>query len=55
VVHYDDTRTGGRNGVGSGTIHFQVDTAGAPTAFQFGPGDGFHSTDIAIGRLTASS
>lgn len=56
VLHYDDSRhlTDGkmRTGVGTGTIRFNVDEAtGSPTAFQFGPGDHFHSAPIAIGRL----
>ncbi len=56
ILHYDDSRQlpDGKQitGVGKGTIHFQVDqTTGIPTAFQFGPGDVFHSVPIAIGRL----
>ena len=55
ILHYSDSRrvVGGNQetGVGTGTIHFQVDDIGTPTAFQFGPGDNFHSVGIAIGRL----
>jgi hypothetical protein len=41
-----------KTGVGTGTIHFPLDpTTGSPTAFQFGPGDPFHTVRIAIGRL----
>ena len=54
--HFDDTRGDGQgqfpSGVGSGFINFQVNVAGAPTAFQFGPADlTFHTFPIAIGRL----
>jgi hypothetical protein len=52
--HYDDSRGCGadfQSGVGTGTIRFEVDDEGAPTAFQFGPGDEFHPYPIAIGRL----
>jgi hypothetical protein len=56
ILHYDDSRqlADGQQetGVGTGTIQFQIDQAtGRPTAFQFGPGDCFHSVPIAIGRL----
>ncbi len=56
ALHYDDSRLKANGtqetGVGTGTIHFQVDpTTGSPTAFQFGPGDQFHSVPIAIVRL----
>jgi len=52
--HFDDSREQGgtfESGVGRGTIMFHVDRAGAPTAFQFGPGDRFHAYPIVIGRL----
>jgi hypothetical protein len=55
ILHYDDSRGPGpdqfQTGVGSGTFHLQVDTAGTPIAFQFGPGDPIVTDDIAIGRL----
>jgi hypothetical protein len=54
VPHFEDTRGSGAdqfpNGVGSGIINFEIDAAGAPTAFQFGPGTLFVSEPIAIGR-----
>ena len=54
ILHYDDTRTvvDGKQatGVGTGTIRFEIDDTGTPTAFQFGLGDKFHSYTIAIGR-----
>jgi hypothetical protein len=52
--HYDDSRVQDgifHDGVGSGAIHFRVDAAGRPIAFQFGPGDHFHEDPIAIGRI----
>jgi hypothetical protein len=52
IKHADDSRVAGVGGVGSGTISFRVDGAGAPVAFQFDTHDQFHSTSIAIGRLT---
>ena len=56
ILHYDDSRLlsdGERKtGVGTGTIHFKVDgTTGSPTAFKFGPGDGYQPSSITIGRL----
>jgi hypothetical protein len=53
--HFDDTR-GSRegefpDGIGCGVIKLQVDDAGRPTAFQFGPSDPFISLPIAIGRV----
>jgi hypothetical protein len=55
VKHYDDSRLhsdgGFHDGVGRGTIHFRVDAAGRPIAFQFGRGDHFHDDPIAIGRI----
>jgi hypothetical protein len=56
ALHYGDSRelANGEQetGVGTGTIHFQVDqTTGSPIAFHLGPGDPFHSVPIAIGRL----
>jgi len=55
LPHFEDTRGDGPeqfpNGVGSGFINFQVDADGAPTAFQFGPSDRFHTFPIAIGRI----
>jgi hypothetical protein len=53
--HFEDTRGAGPgqfpNGVGSGFINFQTDSAGNPTAFQFGPSDSFNALPIAIGRI----
>jgi hypothetical protein len=55
VLHYDDSRDLGdgeqQTGVGTGTIHFEVDGTGKPTTFQFGPGDPCLSAPIAIGRI----
>jgi hypothetical protein len=54
VPHFDDSRSGAgefRSGVGSGTLHFEVDQLGAPRAVRFGAGDRFHAHRIAIGRL----
>jgi hypothetical protein len=51
VPHYDDTRGDGENGVGTGFINFQVDGAGSPTEFQFGPSEPkWVSVPIVIGR-----
>jgi hypothetical protein len=53
--HFDDTRGTGAGqaatGVGSGSIKFEVDGAGRPTAFQFAPTDRFATFPIAIGRV----
>jgi hypothetical protein len=53
--HFDDTRGNGEgefpDGIGSGVINFQVDDAGRPTSFQFGPPDPFISLPIAVGRV----
>jgi cell wall-associated NlpC family hydrolase len=54
IRHYNDSR-GPQGGVGSGEIHFQVNAAGQPIRFQFGPGDIWNDTQIAIGRLTPSA
>lgn len=54
ILHYDDSRGSGKQfqtGVGSGTFHIQVDSAGAAVAFQFGPGDPVVPNSIAIGRI----
>jgi len=50
--HFDDTRGPDTfaSGVGSGILKFQVNAAGQPTAFQFGPGEAFVALAIAIGR-----
>ena len=54
--HFDDTRGSGpgqfQTGVGSGVIHFIVDGAGRPIAYQFAPPDtaDFEYRPIAIGR-----
>jgi hypothetical protein len=53
--HFNDTRGGGEGqfetGVGAGSIKFQVDDMGRPTAFQFSPLDELKNLPIAIGRL----
>ncbi len=54
ILHYDDSRGPGKQfqtGVGSGTFHIQVDEAGRPVTFQFGPGDPVVPNSIAIGRI----
>jgi hypothetical protein len=55
ILHYGDSRRlpdGEKaTGVGSGTIHFRIAPDGTPTDFQLGPGDGYHTIPIAIGRL----
>ena len=54
ILHYDDSRGPGKQfqtGAGSGTFHIQVDEAGRPVAFQFGPGDPVVPNSIAIGRI----
>jgi hypothetical protein len=49
--HFDDTRGPGEGGVGSGFLQFQVDAAGKPNAFLFGPSYEFTALPIAIGRM----
>jgi len=54
IIHYDDSRDKSgkyHSGVGTGAIRFQVDDSGAPTKFQFGPGDKFHALPMAVARL----
>jgi hypothetical protein len=55
IFHYDDSRGTGpgqfRTGVGSGTFHLQVDSAGRPVAFQFNAPDPVVQNNIAIGRI----
>jgi hypothetical protein len=52
VPHYEDTRSGGENGVGSGFINVKVDAAGSPSEFQFGPSEpAWVAAPIAIGRV----
>ena len=55
IFHYDDSRGRGSNqsltGVGSGTFHLQINSAGTPVAFQFDAGDPVVSANIAIGRI----
>jgi len=57
ILHYDDSRGPGpgqfQTGVGSGTFHLQIDSAGTPVAFQFGPGDPVVPDNIGIGRIEA--
>lgn len=54
-AHFDDTRGDAAefpSGVGSGFINFEVNSEGAPIAFQFGPSDQrFHHFPIAVGRI----
>ena len=55
ILHYHDSRGPGpdqfHTGVGSRTFHLQIDSAGTPIAFQFGPGDPVVPDSIAIGRI----
>jgi len=56
ILHYDDSRWNGpgqvqTTGVGSGTFHLQVNSAGTPVAFQFDAPDPFFANNIAIGRV----
>jgi hypothetical protein len=55
IFHDDDSRGNGpgqfRTGVGSGTFHLQISSAGTPVAFQFDASDPFFSENIAIGRI----
>lgn len=55
LLHYDDSREQSdgthQTGVGEGTFHIRVDADGKPVAFQFGPGDNYHTEPIAIGRI----
>jgi hypothetical protein len=49
--HYNDSRPRGTTGLGSGSIHLQVDETGSPIAFQFDAGESFHQAPISAGRL----
>lgn len=56
ILHYDDSRGPGPDqfatGVGSGILHLQINSAGRPIAYQFGPGDPVKfDSSIAIGRI----
>ena len=51
IHHYDDSRGPRQTGVGSGTFHLQVNSAGKPIAFQFNAPDPVVPTSIAIGRI----
>jgi hypothetical protein len=51
IHHYDDSRGPDQTGVGSGTFHLQVNSAGKPIAFQFNAPDPVVPTSIAIGRI----
>jgi len=56
IAHYDDSRGPGpdqfQTGVGTGTFHLQINPAGTPVAFQFGPEDPVVADNtIAIARL----
>ena len=51
--HADDSRSDGENGVGRGTMWFDVDAAGRPVAYRWKSRNGpSHKTPIAIGRVT---
>ena len=55
ILHYNDSRGNGpgqfRTGVGSGTFHLQIDSAGIPVAFRFDEPDPLITANIAIGRI----
>jgi hypothetical protein len=51
--HDSDTRAPGATGVGSGTMWFRVDAAGAPVAYRRNSSLTFHEQQTSIGRLTA--
>jgi hypothetical protein len=55
ILHYDDSRGNGPGqfptGVGSGTFHLEINSAGLPVAFQFDQSDPLVSGNIAIGRV----
>jgi hypothetical protein len=56
IRHYDDSRGPGpdqfKTGLGWGILHLQIDSAGKPVAYQFGPGDPIDpDSRIAIARL----
>jgi hypothetical protein len=55
ILHYNDSRGNGPGqfptGVGSGTFHLQVSSAGTPVAFQFNAPDPVVPDNIAIGRI----
>jgi hypothetical protein len=48
--HADDTRPAGTSGVGRGTVWFEVDHRGRPTACRGNASAGFRDLAIAIGR-----
>jgi hypothetical protein len=52
--HFNDSRGDGddfKGGVGSGTLHIQVDAGGAPVRFRFSETSSYHMAPIAIGRI----
>jgi hypothetical protein len=54
IVHFDDSRMSAgtyHSGIGRGALRFRVDTEGRPVAFQFGPGDSFHTLPLLVARL----
>jgi hypothetical protein len=56
IRHYDDSRGPGPDqaltGVGWGILHLQINSAGRPIAYQFGPGDPVElDSNIAIARV----
>jgi hypothetical protein len=53
--HADDTRSDGESGVGRGTLWFDVDVDGRPTAYRWKSRNGSaHEVPIVVGRATAS-
>lgn len=51
--HADDTRGDGENGVGRGTMWFDVDADGRPVAYRWKSRNGpSHKAPIAVGRVT---
>jgi len=51
--HADDTRGDGENGVGRGTMWFDMDAAGRPVAYRWKSRNGSsHKAPIVIGRVT---
>ena len=54
IKHFDDSRIQGTSihaGIGSGTLHFVVNAAGAPERFQFNETATSHKRPIAIARM----
>ena len=52
ILHFEDTREPDGSGIGSGSIHFEIDAEGAPTAFRFDANvRHFKPMPIAIARI----